>query len=95
MDTKELVATNLENVVTQGTKLVTTLNHKDKGKQMAGPLVETDLESINLNLERLLAADEQIKLAAQAGLDVTAFQEQSRAQRQQLLKIKQTYFPGE
>lgn len=62
---------------------------------MAGPLVEKDLDAININIDRLSAAEEQIKLAEQAGLDVTAFREQARTQRSQLLKIKQTYFPGQ
>ena len=62
---------------------------------MAGPLIEKDLKEIDLRLDQLLEADEQIKLAERAGLDVTAFKDTARDQRNQLLKIKQTYFPGQ
>lgn len=62
---------------------------------MAGPLAEKDLQEINLNLDQLLAADEQIKLAERAGLNVEAQKETARTLRNQLLKVKQTYFPGE
>lgn len=62
---------------------------------MAGPLVEKDLEEINLRLDQLVVADEQIRLAEQAGMDVAGLKDQSRTQRGQLLRIKQTYFPGE
>jgi len=62
---------------------------------MAEPLVEADLEEINLRLDQLLVADSQIKKAEQAGLDVTTQRESSRNLRNQLLKLKQTYFPGQ
>ena len=58
------------------------------------PLAEADLDEINRNLEQLNEADAQIRTAEQAGLDVTAFKQQAKEQRQQLLRIKQTYFPG-
>lgn len=62
---------------------------------MAGPLVEKDLDDINTRLDQLIQADEQIKLAEQAGMDVSALKETARTQRNQLLRIKQTYFPGQ
>lgn len=62
---------------------------------MAGPLVEKDLVEINLRLDQLLQAEEQIKLAERAGLDVEAQKGSARDLRNQLLKVKQTYFPGE
>ena len=61
---------------------------------MANPLTDTDLEQINANLIQLKIADEQIKLAQQAGLDVTGLKDTANSQRSQLLKLKQTYFPG-
>ncbi len=61
---------------------------------MDGPLHAEDLVEINNRLGDLLLADEEIKLAEQAGLDVTGLRETARNQRQQLIKIKQTYFPG-
>jgi len=62
---------------------------------MAGPLDDNDLSKIQTNLDKLQLAEEQIKLAEQAGLDVAQFRETARNQRAQLLKIKQTYFPGQ
>lgn len=61
---------------------------------MANPLTEADLERIEDNLTQLKVADEQVKLAVQAGLDVTQMKETISGQRSQLLKLKQTYFPG-
>lgn len=61
---------------------------------MAAPLTETDLEQIKANIQALDIADDAIKTAKQAGLDVTAQEENSKAQRAELLKIKQAYFPG-
>ena len=61
---------------------------------MANPLTENDLDQINSNLIQLKVADEQIKLAQQAGLDVTGLKDTANSQRSQLLKLKQTYFPG-
>lgn len=62
---------------------------------MADPLTEKDLQQINDNLAQLAVADDSIKRAQQAGLDVEIFKVQAREQRAQLLKLKQTYFPGQ
>ncbi len=62
---------------------------------MADPLGKQDLESINANLSQLLIADEEIRRATAAGIDVSDLADTARAQRAQLLKLKQTYFPGE
>lgn len=59
------------------------------------PLTPQDLETINLNLAQLTDAEEQIRQAEQAGLDVSDFKTRARDQRVQLLKLKQTYFPGQ
>lgn len=61
---------------------------------MTEPLTDGDLGRINENLNQLKVADEQIKLAIQAGIDVSELQSTVAEQRNQLLKIKQTYFPG-
>jgi hypothetical protein len=58
------------------------------------PLTDRDLESIDANLAQLAEAEDQIKLAEQAGMDLSQQREQVRTQRAQLQKIKQTYFPG-
>lgn len=62
---------------------------------MDGPLGDEDLTQIQTNLDKLALAEDEIKLAEQAGLDVSQFRETARTQRAQLLKIKQTYFPGQ
>jgi len=62
---------------------------------MADPLNEKDLQSINANLDQLSIAEEQIRKATSAGLDVSELSETARQQRGQLLKLKQTYFPGQ
>lgn len=62
---------------------------------MAEPLTPQDLEEIKANLTQLDIADDAIKTAKQAGLDVTGQEAESKAQRIQLLKIKQAYFPGQ
>ena len=62
---------------------------------MANPLTENDLDQINSNLIQLKVADEQIKLAQQAGLDVSGLKDTANSQRSQLLNLKQTSFPGQ
>ncbi len=62
---------------------------------MADPLGEKDLDSINANLNQLLIAEEEIRRATAAGLDVTDLADTARQQRAQLIKLKQTYFPGQ
>lgn len=61
---------------------------------ITNPLSEQDYEGIKQQLETLSDLDEQLRRAAQAGIDVTAQKEQARQSRDQLLKLKQTYFPG-
>lgn len=59
-----------------------------------GPLTEADLEGINLQLDRLSELEQELKLATQAGVDVSAQKEEARQSREQLIRLKQTYFPG-
>lgn len=61
---------------------------------MADVLTDTDLESINANIAKLNEAKAQIKLAKQAGLDVSSLETRQNEQMTQLQQIKQTYFPG-
>ena len=58
------------------------------------PLTEQDYEGIKQQLETLSDLDEQLRLATQAGVDVTAQKESARKSREQLTRLKQTYFPG-
>ena len=61
---------------------------------MASPLTENDLQNINTNLTNLKVALEEIKKAEQAGIDVSDLRDQAKTQEAQLLKLKQSYFPG-
>lgn len=45
---------------------------------MDGPLTESDFEGIKQQLETLDDLDEQLRLATQAGVDVTGQKEQAR-----------------
>lgn len=58
------------------------------------PLTEQHLERINDALEKLRQADVQITLAEQAGISLPGRREEVMAARQQLVNIKQVYFPG-
>ena len=58
------------------------------------PLTEQDYEGIKQQLIILNDLDEQLRLATQAGVDVTAQKEEARKNREQLTRLKQTYFPG-
>ena len=61
---------------------------------LESPLTEQDYEGIKQQLETLSDLDEQLRLAGQAGVDVTAQKEQARQSREQLTRLKQTYFPN-
>lgn len=61
---------------------------------IASPLTEADYEGIKQQLETLVELDEELRLATQAGIDVTAQKEQARTNREQLTRLKQTYFPN-
>ena len=61
---------------------------------LESPLTEADYEGIKQQLETLTDLDEELRLATQAGVDVTAQKEQARKNREQLTKLKQTYFPN-
>lgn len=59
------------------------------------PLTEQDLEEINRALETATDAQSLIDQAARAGLDVEEFRARARDARDRLLRIKQTFFPGQ
>lgn len=61
---------------------------------LESPLTEQDYEGIKTQLETLSALDEQLRLATQAGVDVTSQKEEARKSREQLTRLKQTYFPN-
>lgn len=57
-------------------------------------LTEEDLGRINTALEQLDVANEIIEQATQAGIDVNEFRERAKQSKDQLLRIKNTFFPG-
>jgi len=61
---------------------------------MNGPLTEEDFENIKVQLTTLDDLDEQLRLAAQAGVDVEDQKKRARESRTQLNKLKTTYFPN-
>ena len=58
------------------------------------PFTASDLEEINAKLKQLDEADELMRRASSAGIDVSAQINQSKETRQQLLRFKQAFFPG-
>lgn len=61
---------------------------------MTSPLDDNDLAELNLSLEALDKADEIIKRAKQAGIDIKAQEEASKDTRMKLSGIKGAFFPG-
>ena len=61
---------------------------------MANILKQADLERINQELLRLQEAEQDIKQAQIAGIDIGDQMDRVRETRQKLLKLKQAYFPG-
>lgn len=57
-------------------------------------LGEADLARINDALGKLSMAENVIDKATQAGLDVSTFKDRARTSKDQLLRIKNTFFPG-
>lgn len=67
----------------------------DDLSERASPLSEADLADINRALARLKDAEGLIAKAQQAGIDVEPFRERARESEDRLLKIKQSFFPGQ
>ena len=61
-----------------------------------GPKVlgESDLARMNSAIQQLNQADELIAMAKQAGIDVSNFEPRAKQSREQLLRMKNTFFPG-
>lgn len=61
-----------------------------------GPQVlnEDDLTRIQDGISKAEQAEQIIDMAEQAGIDVTQQKERAKKARDQLLRIKNTFFPG-
>lgn len=57
-------------------------------------LTEQNLQNINTGLEAAEQAERILELAKQAGMDVSQFEARAKQSRAQLLRIKNTFFPG-
>lgn len=57
-------------------------------------LTEQDLARINTALASLDRADQVIDMATRAGIDVNTFKDRAKTSKEQLLRIKNTFFPG-
>lgn len=55
---------------------------------------EADLQRINQALSQLDEAQQVIDAATQAGIDVKSFSDRAKKNREALLRIKNTFFPG-
>jgi hypothetical protein len=58
------------------------------------PLTDQDFQTIKSNLADLDKAEEQIRKAIRAGIDVGDAPATAKVQRDKLLALKNTYFPG-
>lgn len=61
---------------------------------MVSPLTDADLDQINARLEDLDRADEIIRRANAAGLDIGDQADQSKDARRKLQGIKDQFFPN-
>ena len=61
---------------------------------MENPLTQADLDRIKLGLAAAEDAGQLIDMAKQAGIDVSQFEGTNKETRDQLLKLKNTFFPG-
>lgn len=59
------------------------------------PLTDLHLEAIKNQLAVIDKAEAQIALAKQAGIDVSEAETKLRTGKEQLLRIKNTYFAGQ
>jgi len=57
-------------------------------------LSENSFEELQQAIDGTKLVDQQIKKAIQAGIDVGNSAELNKQNRERLMKIKQTYFPG-
>lgn len=58
------------------------------------PLTEKDLTELNARLDDLRRAEALIQQAIRGGIEMTDQQRQVRDLREQLLRLKQAFFPG-
>lgn len=58
------------------------------------PLTEADLTEINRKLVELDNADSLIQQSIRGGIDMSSQVQRSRELRDQLLRLKQAFFPG-
>lgn len=59
-----------------------------------GPLTDADLQEITRRLSELDEADRLIEQSIRGGIDMVEQQKRSRELRDQLQRIKQSFFPG-
>lgn len=58
------------------------------------PLTEQDLESMNEGLDKLKVAESLIEKSIRAGIDMSDPAKRTRELKEQLTRIKHTFFPG-
>lgn len=60
-----------------------------------GPLGPEDLAQMKLGIDKLNEADNQIRKAQSAGIDMGKHATKTKELREQLTRIRQVYFPGQ
>lgn len=63
-------------------------------RDIDNPLTEEDLERINQGIEDANKLQRAIEKAQQCGFEMGERSEENRRRRQQLIAVKNTYFPG-
>lgn len=58
------------------------------------PLTNQDLDNINAKLRELDAADALIQQSIRGGIDMADQLRKARELREQLMRLKQSFFPG-
>ena len=61
----------------------------------ANPLGPEDLERLQKGITASEDAEQLITMAKQAGIDVAQFEQQNKETRASLLRLKNTFFPGQ
>jgi hypothetical protein len=58
------------------------------------PLTEQHFDQIKQGLDEVARAENQIRLARLAGINMDAVEAELKSHRERLLALKQVYFPG-
>lgn len=63
-------------------------------EEKVGPFTETDLEALNQRLDDLVEVETLIEKSVRAGIPMSEQTKRARELKEQLLRLKQSFFPG-